>query len=154
MNAVDSSNFNFSDSNNIKKLNGRAFNSLSKLVYVDVQGNDCINEYFTGAARMTKMPQVLSERCGFNDNELFVRKIAKLEADLKLEAKAELQTAYHNEIKTQLKETCDARAELKAQEISNCSNDLQAKTAEINEKNEKIKEIEKKNQILGETGPW
>jgi len=115
------------------------------------------------AVTSTATPTITAESCTEGK--------AKLEADLKAhseelqalklknaelntwKAQAEQQMANmkdsHKEIQTQLKETCDAQIELKVQENSNCSNDLQAKTAEINEKNEKIKQCEKKDQTLG-----
>lgn len=102
--------------------------------------NECIDEAFNNPTRIAEMPRAVSKKCGFDSKpEPFVTKIAKLEADLKAQseelqalkienAQAELQIAKHNEVKAQLEETCDARIDVKVQEIANCSNDLQAIT--------------------------
>lgn len=45
---------------------GRAFASLSKLTYVDLEGNKCINEVFNGienAEIIAKMPRIITSKC-------------------------------------------------------------------------------------------
>lgn len=94
---------------------------------------------FNTAARIAEMPAVLNKKCEFVNSEPSA-KTAKLEADLKVQSEKlqalkieyESQIEHHNEVKAQLKETVDAQ-------IAHLSNELQAKTAEVNEKDEKIK---------------
>lgn len=119
---------------------------------------------------------IKNENLQSGDVETHLTKIAKLEAELKTQAEemtslklenakldagkaqADLQVTmmkeFHDEAKAQLKETFAARMELKVQENANLSNDLQLKMAIINENNEKIKQCEKKIQVLGGESGW
>lgn len=60
----------------------------------------------------------------------------------------------YDKLEAQLRETFEAKLELKLQEILALSNDVQAKMSEINANNEKIGQLEKKIEALGGNGQW
>lgn len=58
------------DKNKIRKLNGRAFAALTKLVNVELRENVCINEYFDDATRIAEMRRIVNEKCGSPEDDL------------------------------------------------------------------------------------
>lgn len=98
--------------------------------------------------------------------EKHLREISTLKAELDAakaskmfaESQSALIAKTFEKVEAQLKETCEARMDLKLQEISNLMNQVEEKTVEISNKNDKIKQLEKKAKICdGQTqddGEW
>lgn len=51
--------------NNIKHMNGRAFDGLYLLNYFDADGNDCINQDFITESRIQVLSETIDRSCGF-----------------------------------------------------------------------------------------
>lgn len=56
------------DNNQIKVINGGIFQKLTKLTFVDLGGNDCIDEDFEYPTRITAMLRIVTQKCGFDEN--------------------------------------------------------------------------------------
>lgn len=73
---------------------------------------------------------------------------------LRFEKQASMMKEVYDKLEAQLRETFEAKLETKLQEISELSNNVQAKVSEINAKDEKIRQLEKKIETLGGQGQW
>lgn len=73
---------------------------------------------------------------------------------MRIEKQANVMKGVYDKLDAQLRETFEAKLENKLQEIFTLSNDVQAKMSEINAKNEKIRQLEKKIETLGGNGQW
>lgn len=58
--------FNLTGDNKIKRLNGRTFDALKQLTWVQLRRNDCIDEEFKTTARLAEMRRVVDSKCGFS----------------------------------------------------------------------------------------
>lgn len=59
----------FLDHNRIKSLNAEVFESLPRLKLLSLVSNKCVDKDFSGELEMAEMPQVLTEKCkNENDN--------------------------------------------------------------------------------------
>lgn len=71
---------------------------------------------------------------------------------LRFEKQASMMKEVYDKLEAQLRETFEAKLETKLQEIFELSNNVQSKVSEINAKDEKIGQLEKKIETLGEWG--
>lgn len=65
-----------------------------------------------------------------------------------------LMKELYDKLELQLKETFEAKLELKLQEIQGLNDKLQIQTSEVNEKNNEIEQCKKKNEIHQSNGQW
>lgn len=68
--------------NQIKFLNSEAFEPLTKLTYVDLEGNECINVFF-GSSKISTLKETLQEKCGFDETAEKIAKVKELGSSLK-----------------------------------------------------------------------
>lgn len=50
-------------------MNGNTFKNLKHLSYVDMTENVCIKEHFTDSVVIATMPQVVTEKCGYTEDQ-------------------------------------------------------------------------------------
>lgn len=50
-------------------MNGAAFQGLSKLSYVDLSRNICIDEAFEGSTQVASLPEMANEKCEFKEEQ-------------------------------------------------------------------------------------
>lgn len=132
-------------------------------------------------SRIAEMPQVVTAKCGFSEpnddipmNSLQIKACDSMKDELvlvksenlvhksilevksteiqRLEKQISMMKEVYDKLEAQLRETFEAKLELKLQEISALSNDVQAKMGEINARDEKISQLEKKIETLGGHG--
>lgn len=64
----DKLSFSLVGDNKIKCINGGAFLKLKKLTGVHLRRNVCISEFFNDPIRIATMPQIVTEKSGFDEN--------------------------------------------------------------------------------------
>lgn len=51
-------------------MNGRVFASLHRLIQVHLKENECIAENFVTTSAIARMPQVVTEKCGYVESTI------------------------------------------------------------------------------------
>lgn len=57
--------------NNLKFINGKAFVKLTKLIKVNLDSNECIDEEFTGQSQISELQQTVNGNCSFKEGFRF-----------------------------------------------------------------------------------
>lgn len=99
-------------------MNGKLFDGLNKLIFVFLNGNECIDEEFKNKNALSTMPQIVSTQCGF----------LELNEDTCSKEKAEIES--------------------KTAEIAELLEERQRNTVTIQEMGEKIKVLKRKIDFL------
>lgn len=97
------------DENNIKFLNGAAFQTLDKLTTVELNSNVCIDEDFTNPTQIANLQQSVDQKCSFEKSPTAEEKMKSLETAqeqslttiLRLEAELKLSLEKNQELKLQ-----------------------------------------------------
>lgn len=154
-------------------MNGNAFDSLINLKSVTLVGNECIDESFENQTRILMVSQIVSESCGFTENRSSTidcgeeiknieiplnDKIAKLETKITANAKLEVEIGAAKVGKAKAEdqvEKCEKRSEAMrisvdtgVKKIQELSAELQEKTVEIENLNNKIVKLKRKIDLL------
>lgn len=156
-------------------MNGKLFDGLNKLIFVYLNGNECIDKNFKDENALSAMPQIVSTKCGFlevdedncsKEKAVIGTKTAEITKHLitiaicqtKLTA-AEIQYSSMNvvfdKLDAQHSLTCSAKTkrlrdtvEMKSQEIEELLEEKQRNTVAFREMGDKIKELKRKIDFL------
>lgn len=129
-------------------LNGRAFMSLSRITFLYLNGNKCIDKNFTqiNETNLAMYSRIVTDHCGFCELDKSIEAIIRETPDRRKTADSNAKT---NEIKL-LKEIL----EMKTQQISALSQEMQIKNSEVADLTAAVKRLEKKVEILSEHGAF
>lgn len=131
-------------------LNGRTFMRLSRITFLYLNGNKCIDKNFTqiNETNLAMYSRIVTDHCGFCELDKSIEAIIRETPDRR-KRKAADSNAKTNEIKL-LKEIL----EMKTQQISALSQKMQIKNSEVADLTAAVKRLEKKVEILSEHGAF
>lgn len=150
-----------SDHNKIKFIAGSAFIGLNKLSWVMFHANECIDEDYKGNDQILNMPHAIADNCSqckadINEYVLEKKKANALSKSLSekiVEVKYQM-ASMSNSLKEKDAEINELKAVhgYKMTEISDLMEAVQEKESLIRERDDKIRRLEKKIEILTNEG--
>lgn len=128
--------FCFTDDNQIKFMDGEMIKGMGRLVIVDLLSNSCIDQYSEGESQIAILSQTVTKKCSTNWTEMSVQ--TTLSSVLQDRTTYMSNQAQANAAIAEIQEALES----KMRENSELLNKLQLKDSEIDQKNQKIENLE------------